>query len=77
MGLANSFFALAWCKLSLLVRLLKCFVIWPLLHKFICKNIFACLFGVHNTISLHVMNKYVRSFTCPMMGEVSLEMKPN
>ena len=23
------------------------------------KNIFACLFSVHNTISLHVMNKYV------------------
>ena len=23
------------------------------------KNIFACRFSVHNTISLHVMNKYV------------------
>ena len=23
------------------------------------KNIFACLFSVHNTISLHFMNKYV------------------
>ena len=23
------------------------------------KNIFTCLFSVHNTISLHVMDKYV------------------
>ena len=31
-------------------------LVWtPELHK----NIFACLFSVHNIISLHVMNKYV------------------
>ena len=43
--------------------------------KIIRKNVFACLFRVHNTISLHVMNKYVLLgyIIGPMMGEVSLE----
>ena len=30
-------------------------------HSSIRKNIFACLFSVCNTISLHVTNKYVKS----------------
>ena len=28
-------------------------------HFYICKNIFVCLFSIHNTISYHIMNKYV------------------
>ena len=35
-----------------------CFFCW-FWTNVIRKNIFACLFSVHNTISLHVINKYV------------------
>ena len=29
-----------------------------LFKRFVRKNTFACLFSIHNIISLHVMNKY-------------------
>ena len=38
---------------------ISAFVIGLNLVTHIRKNIFACLFSVHNTIRLHVMNKYV------------------
>ena len=41
-----------------LKRTLTCFPIRGF-KEVIRENIFACLFSVHNTISLHVMGKYV------------------
>ena len=36
-----------------------CFQLIFIIQYAVRKNIFACLFSVHNTKSLHVMNKYV------------------
>ena len=43
--------------------------------KVIRKDIFACQFSIHNTISLSCHEQVCLSGLCfPMMGEVSLEM---
>ena len=39
--------------------ILKTFIFVLKLKTNIRENIYVCLFGVHNTISLHVMDKYV------------------
>ena len=41
------------------VLITKCLTAAKKKHYVLRKNIFACLFSVHNTISLLVMNKYV------------------
>ena len=53
------FFLNIFTPASAVVKIFKCFQLIFIIEYAVRKNIFARLFSVHNTTSLHVVNKYV------------------